>query len=487
MNQLARFLRALGVGPETFVGVCLERSVDLVVALLGILKAGGVYLPLDPHYPAERLSFMVRNTNTPVLLSYECFLSRIDGVGGCSVVCLDRCRRELSTYSEDDLPSRVSGHNLAFILYTSGSMGEPKGVLMEHRGFCNLSAVHRQAFGLGNGSRVLLFGAPSHGNAVVEIVVTLTAGATLCVEPYESLVPGSGLLHVLRKRGITNLHIPPTALAALPVESLPSLRVLTVGGEPLRKGLVGRWAKGRRFFNAYGTTETNWLAFTELREGDDTEPLPVGRPMANMEAFVLDNELQPLPQDSPGELWIGGIGLARGYLNHPGLTAERFIPHPFRDEPGARLYKTGDRACFVHNGHIALLGRIDQQISMRGFRIEPGEIEVLLTQHPSVTEAVVIGREDFSNDLRLVAYLVLLKRRGPAASELRALLAQKLPSHMIPSAFIFIDRLPLLPNGKLDRNALPAPGRSRPRLDNPYAAPRTPVEEGLVEIWSTLR
>ena len=491
-NQLARLLRGLGVGPETFVGVCLERSVDLVVALLGTLKAGGVYVPLDPHYPAERLSFMVRDTEAPVLLTNEPFLSRLAGVGGRRVVCLDSCRQEISTYPKDDLPGKVSGDNLAFVLYTSGSMGQPKGVLMEHKGFCNLSAIHRQAFGLGKGSRVLLFGAPSHGNAVIETVVTLSTGATLCVEPYESLVPGPALLRVLRECGVTNLHIPPTALAALPVEPLPSLRVLTVGGEPLPKQLVSRWAKGRRFFNSYGTTETNWLAFTELHDGDDTELFPVGRPIANVEAYIVDTELQPLPQDSPGELYIGGIGLARGYLNRPELTAEKFIQNPFSSESGARLYKTGDLARYLPDGNIEFLGRLDHQVKIRGFRIELEEIELALGQHPAVQETVVLAREDgpddsltpLRTDKRLVAYVVADQQKPLTISDLRSFLKEKLPDYMVPSAFVMLDALPLLPNGKLDRKALPVPDKSRPTLDTPFVAARTPVEKDLATIWA---
>jgi amino acid adenylation domain-containing protein len=403
-NQVAHHLRTLGVGPETVVGICLERSMVMVIGLLGIFKAGGAYLPLDPRYPTERLVFMLEDAQVQVLVTQEELIENLPGQGA-RCLCVDRDWEVISQKSKENPTSGVRAENLAYVIHTSGSAGRPKGVLLAHRGLCNVAESQCRILDVGSDSRILQFASLSFDASIFEMVMALTAGATLCLGTPDSVLPGPPLIQLLRDQAISIVTLPPSALAALPVEQLPALRTICVAGEAVSADLVARWASGRRFFNLYGPTEsTIWATVAEC--SDPHQRPAIGRPIANVQVYVLDRHLNPAPIGVPGELHIGGEGLARGYLNQPELTAEKFISHPFSPEPGARLYKTGDLVRYRAEGDLEFLGRIDQQVKLRGYRIELGEIETVLSQHPAVQESVVVAREDTPGEKRLVAYVV---------------------------------------------------------------------------------
>jgi amino acid adenylation domain-containing protein len=416
-NCLAHHLRTLGVGSEVLVGICVERSLEMVVGLLGILKAGGAYVPLDPAYPPERLAFMLEDAQVRVLLTQARLVESLPKHQG-PIVCLDTDWEIIERQSEENPGCSLTSDNLAYVIYTSGSTGRPKGVLVAHRGLCNLAKAQIEIFDVNLSSRVLQFASLSFDVATSDWVIALCSGATLCIASNNALLAGSGLIEVLRDRAITHIELPAAVLGVLPKEELPTLGTIIVGGEAVSADLVAKWSSGRRFFNAYGPTESTVCA-TIAECSDSSESPPIGRPIANIQVYILDAQLQLVLIGIPGELYIGGAGLARGYLNRPELTAERFILNPFSDEPSSRLYKTGDLARYLSDGNIEFLGRIDQQVKIRGFRIELGEIEAVLSQHPDVRESVVIKREDTSGNQRLVAYIVsnLTPERTPFKSE----------------------------------------------------------------------
>ncbi len=476
-NQLAHYLRSHGVGPETLVGICVDRSIDMIVGLLGILKAGGAYVPLDPAYPKERLDFLVKDAGMKVLVTQEKLSGVIAEFDG-KTVCLDA--DALARQDDDNPADGVGARNLAYVIYTSGSTGRPKGALIEHKGLCNLSQEQRRSFGLSAGSRVLQFSSLNFDASIFEIVMALSAGATLCLAPKESLMPGSSLVEFLRRREVNLVTLPPSALIVTPQDDLPSLHTITVAGEACPGELAARWANGRRFFNLYGPTEATIWATMERCE-EDTQKPSIGRPIANTGVYILDAFLHPAPVGVAGELHISGEGLARGYLNRADLTSEKFIPNPFSDQPGARLYKTGDLAAYLPDGRIDFLGRLDDQVKILGYRIEPGEVEAALLQHPFVEEAAVVSRQIISGERMLVAYTVAKKQIGPV--ELRNYLREKIPEYLLPSAFVALDHLPRNPNGKLDRRALPEPEQARPELETVYEAPRTEAERMIASIW----
>ncbi|MBW3655302.1 MAG: amino acid adenylation domain-containing protein, partial [Gemmatimonadetes bacterium] len=374
----------------------------------------------------------------------------------------------------------VTPEHPAYVIYTSGSTGRPKGVLVPHRGLCNVAAAQQRVFGLGPDDRVLQFAALSFDAAAFELVMALASGAALCLAPREELLPGPGLLALLRRHAVTTVTLPPSALAALPVEDLPALRTITLAGEALPAELVERWGARHRLWNLYGPTEaTIWSTAAEC--ADPARKPDIGAPIANVRAYVLDAALEPVPVGVPGELYVGGAGVARGYLGRPGLTAERFVPDPFGGEAGARLYRTGDRVRRLADGSLDFVGRVDHQVKVRGYRIELGEIEARLAEHPAVREAVVLAREDEPGEKRLVAYVVGGRTTG--ADVLRAYLDETLPEYMVPAAYVHLDALPLTPNGKLDRKALPSPeGEAFAR--HGYEAPVGEVEQALAEVWS---
>ncbi|HEX8651125.1 MAG TPA: non-ribosomal peptide synthase/polyketide synthase [Pyrinomonadaceae bacterium] len=480
-NQLAHHLQSLGVGPEARVGLCVERSVGMVVGLLGILKAGGAYVPLDPMYPKERLTFMLEDAQIMTLVT-ERHARRNLPSHSARVICLNTDWEMIAAESALNPTGNVTADNLAYVIYTSGSTGKPKGALLEHRGLCNLAAAQARAFDVRPGSRVLQFASLSFDASVSEIFMALPFGATLCLEAVPRLLPGSELSDRLRERAITIVTLPPLVLAMLAGGDFPDLQTIIVAGETCSAEIAAQWSEGRRFFNAYGPTETTVCA-TIGECLDRSRNPPIGRPLANTQVYLLDQHLQPVPVGVPGELFVGGVGLARGYLNRAGLTAERFVPHPFSKEPGARLYRSGDLARYLPNGEIEFLGRIDHQVKVRGFRVELGEIEATLSKHEAVREAVVLARETALGEKRLVAYVVVDQEQAPSVNELRGFLKEKLLEHMMPSAFIVLDALPLTSNGKVDRQAFPDPEELRPRLEVAYRAPQTELEQTIAKIW----
>ncbi|MEO6193015.1 MAG: amino acid adenylation domain-containing protein [Thermoanaerobaculia bacterium] len=490
-RRLARRLRALGVGPEVRVGLYAERSAESLVGMLAVLVAGGGYVPLDPTYPPERLALMLEDARIPVLLARRGLLAALPA-GNAEVVPLDAPPEEGAGEPLED-PAGVEPENLAYVIYTSGSTGRPKGVLLAHRGFAALAEAHVRLFAIGPESRVLQFASPSFDASVSEIWSALIAGATLVLGRREDLLPGPALLATLRERGITHVTLPPTALAVMPdgaSEALPALRCLIVAGEACPADLVQRWAAGRRFLNAYGPTEATVCATAAVVSGSgdigEDGRTPIGRPVADSRVQVLGRHLELSPRGVPGELYLGGDGLARGYLGRPDLTARAFLPDPSAAEVGGRLYRTGDLARFRPDGQLEFLGRADRQVKVRGFRIEPDEIDALLLEHPGVREAAVVAYAAGPGDLRLAAYLAPAEPGAPSVRELRAFLRERLPEHMVPAVFVFLPALPLSPHGKIDRRALPSP--APPALEEPgpwrgATAPLAPVEELLAGIW----
>ena len=480
-NQLAQHLRRFGVGRETRIAICMEHSAEMVVAVLAVLKAGGAYVPLDHSYPKDRLSFMLDDSGAVVLLTQQALLADLPE-SRTLTVCIDRDWDLFKGESRENPLRITTARNLAYIIYTSGSTGRPKGVMIEHRGVINLAGAQIKGFDIQASSRVLQFASFSFDASVSEIFTALLAGATLVLETQNALMPGPEFAEMLRSRGITVVTLPPSILAALPAESLPELRTIVTAGEACSKELVSRWQAGRRFINAYGPTESTVCATMGICFDIDRKP-SIGRPIDNVRVYLLDEQMHPAPVGVAGELHIAYDGLARGYINRPELSAEKFIPNPFSDEPGGRLYKTGDRARYLPDGRIDFLGRIDNQVKVRGYRIEPGEIEQVFKQHPSVMDIVVIVREDTSGDKRLVAYLVAHPGLVLEASELRNFGKEKLPQYMMPSSFVVLQSLPLTPNGKVDRKALPAPDQSEVRADAPYLPPQTELERIVTDIW----
>ncbi len=469
-DRLASHLRHRGVGLEAIVGLQADRSPELVLGILAIWKAGGAYLPLDPSLPAERRAWMLADAGASVLLVEPG--SEVPAFAG-SVTCLD----ELSFSSFESLESLSSfpPDALAYLIYTSGSTGRPKGVMVPQRGLANLAAQMGR-FAAGLGSRVLLFASPGFDASLLDLALAFASGATLCVAPGREL---PGLARLLRERRITHLHLPPSALAALGDAGPPSaLEGVILGGEPCPEPLAARWGEGRRLWNDYGPTEAT--VFATLDERQPERPLTIGRPIADVEAHLLDRDLRPVPLGVPGEVCLAGAGLARGYLRRPDLTAERFVPHPFGG-PGARLYRTGDLTRRLSDGRLDFLGRIDHQVKVRGFRIEPGEIEAALRRHPAVREAAVVPRgEDVERSL--AAWVIVSGEISGDA--LRAFLRETLPAYLVPASVVVVDRLPLTPNGKVDRRALAQ--RSPEARPAAAAPPRTELERTLAALWGEI-
>ncbi|MCT7967810.1 amino acid adenylation domain-containing protein [Laspinema sp. D1] len=598
-NQLAHYLQGLSVATEVLVGIYIERSLEMVIGLLGILKAGGAYVPLDPNYPSERLALMLEDSSVPLLLTQEKLVEKLPP-NSAHVVCLDSEWEDISSYSEENPSSGVKPKNLAYVIYTSGSTGKPKGVLIEHGSLVNYTRAAIAEYGIDLTDRVLQFASISFDASAEEIYPCLTLGATLVLRTDSMLDSFSGFLQKSSTWNLTVLSLPTAywheLAARLSEENLlipPSLRLVIIGGEKALPKRLKTWQEyvGQRvrLMNTYGPTETTVVAtICELSTADATlRELPIGRPIGNVQTYILNENRQPVPIGVPGELHIGGAGLARGYLNRPELTDERFIPNPFSDSPSDRLYKTGDLVRYLPDSKIEYLGRIDNQVKVRGFRIELEEIEAVLSQHPNVREVAIIDREDTPGNKRLVAYIVsnLIPDRIPYHTEcqlelngntielqtqdisiggvglvgvpvldesssvrlnlqlpgedeprwfsgtvvwshssqagirfqltpsqqaqvnqsvaylldtqelwktlqrtvsrnLRNYLKQKLPEYMIPSAFVLMKALPLTPNSKIDRRALPAPDSFHYELQDKFAAPRTSTEAQLAAIWA---
>ncbi len=506
-NQLAHYLQKRGVGPETLVGICVERSLEMVVGLYGILKAGGAYVPLDPTYPPERLIFMMADTQAPVLLTQKkpasVFTDQPHLNRPPRLICLDSDWENIARHTDQNSVSRVTGDNLVYVIYTSGSTGQPKGAMNTHAAIRNRLLWMQQAYCLTETDRVMQKTPFSFDVSVWEFFWPLLNGACLVVAQPEGHKDSAYLVRLVIEQNVTTMHFVPPMLQVFVeeqgVDRCKSLKRVICSGEALPFDLQQRFFArlGAELHNLYGPTEASVdVTFWPCQRECQWRFVPIGRPIANIRIYLLDRHLQPVPVGVPGELHIGGVGLGRGYCNRPELTADKFTPHPFEDSqaPGARLpgaaatgsrlYRTGDLARYLPDGNIEFLGRIDHQVKLRGFRIELGEIEAVLGQHPAVQHAVMLVREDQPGDKRLVAYLVPTKGQTPTTDNLRRFLQDKLPEYMIPSAFVTLLALPLTPNGKVNRKALPAPDTNRPEIGREFVAPRTPVEEVLAGIWA---
>ncbi len=504
-NQLAHYLQSLNVGPDVIVGICMERSIELIVALLGVLKAGGACLPLDPAYSKERLTLMLSDSEASLLLTQEKLLTELPE-HQARVICVDTNWAIISQESDENSVCIAKPTNLAYVIYTSGSTGKPKGVMIEHQSLVNFTEAATIEYGLSVRDRILQFASISFDAAVEEIYPCLTCGATLVLRTNEivSSMSVSVFLKKCQALMITLLSLPTaywhqmvSELATANLTLPESLRLVLIGGEAVLPKRVEMWKKYvgdyPQLINGYGTTETTVLTTTytlpssaSLSLDQELRELPIGRAIHNVQTYVLDQYLQPVAVGVPGELHIGGGCLARGYLNRPDLTDKKFISNPFSDQPGDRLYKTGDLVRYLPDGNIEFLGRLDNQVKIRGFRIEPEEIETALLQHSAILYAIILVREDNPDNKHLVAYIVLIQGKTFTLSELNSFLKEKLPSYMIPSAFVILEHFPLTPNGKVDRQALLRLDTFQRELKQNIIPPSTPTEEILVNIWTDI-
>ncbi|MBC1312640.1 amino acid adenylation domain-containing protein, partial [Trichormus variabilis PNB] len=491
-NQLAHYLQSLGVKPEVLVGICVERSLDTVVGLLGILKAGGAYVPLDPNYPVERLSYMLADSQLPILLTQKHLLKQLPN-NQTQTICLDEDWQKLANYSDENPCSQVKSDNLAYIIYTSGSTGKPKGTMIVHRGVVNYLSWCTKAYDVAAGVGSTVNSSLSFDATITSLFSPLLVGAKVLLLPEEEEIEAlktalcSGTKFSLVK--ITPAHL--EILSHLFTSEAVNIQAqaFIIGGEALSEKIASFWKKRApetKLINEYGPTETvvGCCIYEVEKLGYPGSNIPIGRPIANTQLYILDSHLQPVPIGVPGELYIGGDGVARGYLNRPELTQQKFIPNPFEKSQGSRLYKTGDLARYLSDGNIEYLGRIDDQVKIRGFRIELGEIAAVLNTHPQVKQAVMIVTEDIHGNKRLVAYVVT-SDESLSTNQLRQFLKQQLPEYMIPSGFVTLESIPLTPNGKIDRKALPTPDGEIYR-ESEYVAPRTPIEQTLTNIWQQL-
>ena len=537
-NQLAHYLQELGVTTEVKVGICLERSPEMIVAVLAILKAGGAYVPLDPNYPTQRLEWMLEDSQVKVLLTTEKLQEKLPE-HKAKVICFDSHQKIIAAYPQTNPETQVKPENLAYIIYTSGSTGKPKGVMIEHHSLTSFTCSAVAEYQITQQDTVLQFASLSFDVAVEEIYPCLITGGTVVLRTDEMLNSLPTFVAKCQEWGVTVLDLPTAywhqltyGLVSQNLTLPESVRLLIFGGEAASPETVRIWLENigeyPQLINAYGPTETTVEATTykftvgvngpsgeilltkvahggnpqdrtfALFSSRETRPtkvshrsplqnreIPIGKPISNAQVYILDKNLQQLPIGIPGEIYIGGTGVARGYLNRPELTQQKFIPNPFVGtfHGTSLLYKTGDLGKYLPNGNIEYLGRIDNQVKIRGFRIELGEIETLLNQHSDIQQAVVIAREDVPGDKRLVAYVVLNQNQTLTSEQMRGFLQQDLPNYMIPSLLVILDRIPLTPNDKIDRAALPKPEGDRAGVDNAYFQPETEIEARIATIW----
>ncbi|BAY15303.1 amino acid adenylation domain-containing protein [Anabaenopsis circularis NIES-21] len=511
-NQIAHHLQKLGVGAEVLVGLCVERSLDFVLGILGILKAGGAYIPLDPTYPQERLAYMLQNSQPKVLLTKECLIKELPA-HTATVVCLDIDGDVIAQESKENLHQTAVAANLAYLIYTSGSTGKPKGVRVTHTNLCHYVQAMQTALGIVGEDRYLHTASIAFSSSVRQLMVPLTKGATVVIATAEQRKDPLVLLAEVQQQQVTVIDIVPSywrncnhLLSSLQPEVRTkllnnNLRLIVSASEPLLSDICTQWRFGFQhnasLINMFGQTETcgivavNPIAIGEappsaIAQNEPIKIVPLGRPIANTQIYILDQYLQPLPMGVAGELYIAGLGIGQGYLHRPDLTADRFIPNPFSTEPGTRLYKTGDLGRYLPDGTVEFIGRSDHQVKIRGFRIELAEIEAVLCQHPSVREAVVIARED-AGEKRLVAYLVSNDQnlQNSNFSNCRSFLKERLPDYMLPAHFVMLEALPLTPNGKINRQALPTLEQIQLQT-NAQKTPLTPVEEVIAGIWAQI-
>ena len=490
-NQVGRYLKNFGVGPDDVVGLFMERSTDLIIGLLGILKAGCAYLPLDPAYPQERLQYMLADAQVRIVLTHRKLLDEISLDDG-TILNWDTEWKTISLQSEENFETATGGENLAYVLYTSGSTGQPKGVMVPHRGLVNYLSWCARAYSLNEGRGTLVHSPIGFDLTITSLLSPLLVGQSVALLSEDEGI--EGLNRHLRGEGdFSLLKITPAHLDLLSSwlpesEAKGRSRAFVIGGEALVGESLTYWqqhAPGTRLINEYGPTETvvgccvYEVGLGETISGD----VPIGRPIQNMQLYILDEQLNPVAGGMTGEIYISGDGLARGYFRRPDATAERFIANPFSETPGARMYKTGDLARFLADRNIEFLGRNDNQVKIRGYRIELGEVETALIQHPRVADAVVVAREATARDKKLVAYVVGEQGQAPAITELKNYLRARLPHYMEPAVIIVLQELPLTPNGKVDRQALPDPDGRRPELDVAYIEPHNEIERFIAKIW----
>ena len=485
-NGLAHELHTLGVGPERRVALCVHRSPEMLIAILAVLKAGGAYVPLDPSHPVDRLAFMIRDAGATILLTQRVLADGYRSLAP-AVLEIDDTARSDAPAGATPPASGVAPGNAAYVIYTSGSTGAPKGVVVPHSSVVNHLYWRHEYFRMGAGDRLLQAASYCFDDSVWEFFEPLTVGACVVMMRRHDT---ARIASLIAERKITAVCLVPSALRAFLEEDLSAcarLRRVSTGGETLPVDLVERFFQclDAELHNGYGPTEaTVAVTFWKCKASVGRSSVPIGRPIANTRIYVLDARRQPVPIGVAGELYIGGDCLARGYLDQPELTAERFVADPFSAKAGARLYRTGDLARYLTDGNLEFLGRLDNQIKLRGFRIEPGEIETALAQHPAVRESVVVARDDPGFGRQLVAYVVCRGGAAPSARELRGFIGQRLPDYMVPSTFVTLAAMPLGRNGKIDRGALPPPGAPSEESPRSFAAPRTPIERQLAEIWA---
>jgi amino acid adenylation domain-containing protein len=495
-NQLAHHLINLGIGPEQLVGVCMERSIEMVVAVLGVLKAGAAYLPLDASYPLERLSFMISDAQPAVVLAQQQRRELLVGID-VDVVWIDADWDRIATCPEESPVVDVSEQSLCYVIYTSGSTGQPKGVLNLHSGAINRFRWMWERYPFAAGEVSCQKTSLNFVDSTWEIFGPLLQGVPSVIIPDEVVKDPVKLVEVLSRQEVTRITVVPSLLrmildTGMDLQAkLPKLKYWTTSGEALSTELVDDFQPRlphAMLLNLYGSSEvaadvTYCEALREVIPEDDSSAIPIGWPIANTQIYLLNSDLQPVPVGAAGELYAGGAGLSRGYHNRPELTAERFVPSPHGSVAGARLYRTGDLARYRSDGAIEYLGRTDHQVKLRGFRVELGEVEAVLNDHDAIKEVVVLVREDSPGDPRLVAYVVTNEHGAEVINELRSYMKARVPDYMVPAAFVQLDEFPLTGSGKVDRQALPAPDQSRPVLAEQFVAPRNELEESIAQMW----
>ena len=487
-NRLAHILQSLGVGPDVVVGLYLDRSLAMIVGALAILKAGGAYLPLDPSYPTERLMFLLKDAQAPILVTGQCMADTLPEHPE-HVVTLDPEGRLPVTQSSEPPVARARGENLAYVIYTSGSTGQPKGVEITHGGLLNLVSWHQRAFRITRDDRASQLSALGFDAAVWELWPYLTAGASLHLSDGVAANDPEAVRDWLISQKITICFLStPLAERVMTLEwpTKARLRVMLTGADTLHHYPPRKLPF--RLVNNYGPTECTVVATSgTVQPNEHLDCLPsIGSPIDNVQVYILNEGMRQAPIRESGEIYIGGAGLARGYRNQPDLTAERFVPDPFSSEAGARLFRTGDLGHYLPDGQVAFLGRVDEQVKIRGFRIEPAEIVKVLDEHPAVQASAVVAREVEPGDKRLVAYFVPAAKAQPTHTELRNFIAARVPEYMVPATFVKLEALPLNPSGKVDRAALPAPNAENTLRDSSFVAPRTPIEERLAAMLALL-
>lgn len=496
-NQVARYLKRQGIRSEMVVGLCMERSIEMIVGLFGILKAGAAYLPLDPTYPPERLLFMLKDADVRLVLT-ESKLESLPCFENIQIISIDHEWCQIEQEQRENPTTLVTPQNLCYIIYTSGSTGLPKGVMITHRSVANFALTIGHEYQLKSTDRVLQFFSISFDGSVDEIYGTLLNGATLILYPAFMLDDLTRLMKRCQKEGITVLNLPTAywhelvdTISHENTEVSSHLRLISIGGEKAMRRHFETWnnklGQSVQFINGYGPTECTVAAticdvWPFMNQNEPQTQIPIGKPLPTTQVYILDENYQKVPTNISGEIYIGGVQVGRGYLNQPELTAKSFVPDPFSSEPGQRLYCTGDLGCYLPDGNIAFLGRVDQQVKIRGFRVELGEVETILAQHPSVKTSVVMVREDVPNHKKLVAYIV--SNNDVTLSEIKTFLQKKLPQYLIPTEYVFIDKVPLSVNGKVDRQALPSPNVKSLVDNTEHWVPQTKIEQNLSNIWS---